>query len=90
MRRDINLQNNNLQNGHIYKELIQRVDKLENTITGIMKDIEKAKNDMTISVKDYLVIIKMIEKNITREEFERHVENKEIHLHESKTLERKE
>jgi DNA primase large subunit len=86
MRKDINLQNNNLQNGYIYKELIQRIDKLENTITGIMKDIETAKNNMTISVKDYLVIIKLIEKNITREEFERHVDNKEIHLHESKTL----
>lgn len=86
MRKDINLQNNNLQNGYIYKDLVQRIDRLENTITGIMKDIEKAKNDMTISVKDYLVIIKLIEKNITREEFERHIENKEIHLHESKTL----
>lgn len=87
MRDNINLQNNDLQNGYIYKQLVQRVDALENQIKGILKDIEQAKNDMAISVKDYNRIIKIVENNITRDEFEKHIDNKEIHCHRSHTLE---
>lgn len=87
MNKDINLKNNNIQNGYIYEKLIERIDKLDRQNKEILSLIATAKDDMKISVKDYLSIIKMIEKCITREEFEIHSEDKEIHLHKSKTLE---
>ena len=83
MRNEINLNNNNLQSGYIYKKLVERIDELEKQIKTILTSIEQAKNDMTISVKDYLTIIKILDDCVRRDEFIRHIENKEIHYHES-------
>lgn len=87
MRDSINLQNNDLQNGYIYKQLVQRVDTLENQIKGILKDLTEAKDNLNISLDSYNKLLKIVEDNITRDEFEKHSENKEIHCHISHTLE---
>lgn len=86
MKYGIEIGNNDLQNGYIYKMLVDRIDKLEQQVKAIMKDVDEAKDQVSISIKDYLVIKKLVEANITREEFERHIENKEIHNHQSSTL----
>lgn len=86
MMNDINLQNNDLQNGYIYRMLVERIDNLEIQIKEILKVIEQAKNDLTITTKDYQKIVKIVESNITRDEFTRHIDNKEIHCHESHTI----
>lgn len=87
MNRDVNLGNNDVQNGYIYQKLVEKIDILEKQNKEILSLIATARDDMKISVKDYVSIIKMIEKCVTREEFEMHSEDKEIHLHKSKTLE---
>lgn len=87
MRKDINLQNNDLSNGYIYKLLIKRVDELENQIKGILNEIKEAKDNLNISLDSYNKLLNIVDNNITRDEFERHINNKEIHCHESHTLE---
>lgn len=86
MKHGIDIGNNDLQNGYIYKMLVNRVDNLEQQVKSIMKDVDEAKDQISISLKDYLVIKKLVEANITRDEFTRHIENKEIHSHRSSSL----
>lgn len=87
MNQGINLNNNDLSNGYIYQDLIRRIETLEKSNQAILTAIETAKNDMTISVKDYVSILKEIEKKAGRDEFIHHIEDSEIHVHRSKTLE---
>jgi uncharacterized protein (UPF0335 family) len=86
MFQNINLQDNDLENGYIYKILVEKIESLENEIKQIQEVINTAKDELNISLNDYVSIIKEIQKCASREELERHTEDTEIHLHKSKTL----
>lgn len=87
MNSPLEMGNNNLENGYIYQELIKRIDSLEKQNKEIMSLISQASNDMKISVKDYVSIIRELNNRVTFDEFKKHAEDTEIHLHRSKTLE---
>lgn len=87
MNSPLEMSNNNLENGYIYQELIKKIDSLEKQNKEIMSLISQASNDMKISVKDYVSIIRELNNRVTFDEFNKHTEDTEIHLHRSKTLE---
>lgn len=87
MNKGIEMGNNDLQNGYIYQKLIEKIDALEKQNKEIMALLETASNDMKISLKDYVSILKEINKRVTYDQFRSHIEDTEIHLHRSKTLE---
>lgn len=86
MNNNLELGNNNLTNGYIYKELVSRIATLENQVKSLMTMIENANNDMKISIKDYVSIIKELKERVTQEEFDKHIGDHEIHHHRSSSL----
>lgn len=86
MFKDINLQDNDLENGYIYKLLVEKIENLEKQLKEVQTSINTAKDEMNISLNDYVSMVKSIQDRVTREEFNRHIEDTEIHLHKSKTL----
>lgn len=86
MNGNMNFGNNDLGNGYIYQELINKISLLENQVKELMSLIETANNDMKISVKDYVSIIKELNNRVTNDEFLEHIQNNEIHHHRSTSL----
>lgn len=77
----LNIENENLSNGYIYKKFMEKIESLEKENKEIMKLVNEANSNMRISLKDYVSIIKAIEKKTSQDEFIHHAEDFDIHYH---------
>lgn len=87
MFKPIELANNDLENGYLFQVLIKKIEELNGNVNEINQILNNAKDEMNITLDDYISIIKEINRCVSRDEFIRHAEDVEIHLHKSKTLE---
>lgn len=76
-----NIENENLNNGYMYKKFMEKIESLEKENKEIMKLVNEANSNMRISLKDYVSIIKAIEKKTSQDEFIHHAEDFDIHYH---------
>lgn len=76
----IEFDNENLQNGYIYKELVKKIETLQEQNESIMKMINEASSNNRISVKDYVSIIKEIGRMATSDSLTHHTDDNDIHI----------
>lgn len=83
MAQTTNFNSNSTENGWIYKNFVERMNKLSSDMKVMQNMLEVANSELNISMKDYNTLIKSLSSKIDSNEFNDHSRNHNIHVDET-------
>ena len=80
MGQTTNFNNNNTENGWIYKYFTDKINKIETDIMELMNTVEQAYSDMKISLNEYHTLVNSINNKCSMDLYNNHVNNNTLHV----------